>query len=170
MDGVRWEHEAQLNCYANLLSDYNFIVKGAAIIAIFRDWSKYAVKRSSNYPETQSVILPVNLWDTWDSYQYILERVTLHQDAEKLSDEDLPICTPEERWQRDTQYAVTKRGNKKAARLLPTMEEAEEWAREHMGDKPFEITKRPGESIRCASYCDVSAYCQWWQEHKGEVE
>jgi hypothetical protein len=168
MDGVRWEYEAQLNCYANLLSNYNFTVKGAAIVAIFRDWSKHAVKRSSNYPETQSVILPVELWDLFDSYQYILQRVTYHQDAESLPDNDLPICTPEERWERPTTYAVKKRGNKRAARVLPSMEEAEAWAMDNMKDKPFEIETRPGESVRCASYCDVAPFCNWWQAHKPE--
>jgi hypothetical protein len=166
LDGVKSEWESQLNLYAELLRSHTFKVEYLAIIAILRDWSKFGGQRSHDYPETQSIILPVTLWDPIDAGMYLEERVTVHQEAERLADDDLPVCTKEERWEKETQYAVTKRGNKKASRLLPTLEEAEVWARDNMKDKPFEIVCRPGESVRCRSYCDCSNYCNWWEENK----
>jgi hypothetical protein len=166
LNGVKREWETQENLYAELLRAHTFKVESLAIIAILRDWSKHQVTKSRDYPETQSIILPVTLWDPIDAGMYLEERVTVHQEAERLADDDLPVCTAEERWERPTQYAVKKRGNKKASRLLPTLEEAEVWARDNMKDKPFEIVCRPGESVRCRSYCDCSNYCNWWEENK----
>lgn len=168
LNGVKNEWEIQENLYAVLLRAYTFTVEQLAIIAILRDWSKHQVTKSRDYPDTQSVILPVTLWDPIDAGMYLEERVIMHQGAVRLEDDALPICTPAERWERPTQYAVKKRGNKRAARLLPTMEEAEMWAMDNMKEKPFEIEVRPGESIRCASYCDCSNFCNWWQANKGE--
>ena len=168
LDGVKPEWERQLNCYGFLLRGYKFSVEALAIIAIFRDWSKFGGQRSSNYPETQSIVIPVRLWNPVDAGMYLGERVAMHQQAEGLPDDDLPICTAEERWQRETTYAVKKRGNKRAQRVLPSMEEAEAWARDNMKDKPFEIEKRPGESVRCRHYCDVSEICGLFQEEGGE--
>jgi hypothetical protein len=168
LNGIKPEWSSQINLYAELWRSKNFRVDGGEIIAILRDWSKFGGQRSSDYPQYQIMVLPVELWDPIDAGMYLEERVTVHQEAEHLADDDLPVCTAEERWEKPTQYAVKKRGNKKASRLLPTLEEAEVWARDNMKDKPFEIVCRPGESVRCRSYCDCSNYCNWWQEHKKE--
>lgn len=168
LNGIKSDWEIQANLYAHLLRSYKFSVEAAAIIAILRDWSKHQVSKSSNYPATQAVVLPVTVWDPIDASMYLEERVAMHQAAENMTDDELPICTPEERWEKATTYAVKKRGNKRAARVLPSMEEADAWARDNMKDKPFEIEKRPGESFRCRHYCDCSNICGLFQEQEGD--
>jgi len=163
INGVKTEWESQLNCYAGLLRYYAFEVKALAIIAILRDWSKYQVCKSANYPKTQAVVMSVKLWDAEKTWEYMKERIKIHQEAEHMVDTDLPICTAEERWERPTQYAVTIKGQKRAKRLLSTMEEAQEWGEENIKDKKWEIITRTGESVRCCHYCDVSKICGLFQ-------
>jgi len=161
LNGVKLEWVIQANLYAHLLRHSNFSVETAVIICILRDWSKFQVKRSSNYPDTQAVMLPVTLWESTFVESWIKERVLLHQEVEHLSDADLPICTPIERWEKPTTYAVKVKGNKRAQRVLESMEAAEAWA-ENM-KKAYEIEVRPGESVRCMSYCDVNKICGLFQ-------
>lgn len=168
LNGVKPEWTIQENLYTHLLRSYKFTVEYLAIIAILRDWSRHQVTKSSNYPSTQAVILPVALWEPEQTEAYLHERVAVHQAAETMTDDELPICTAEERWEKPTTYAVKKRGNKRAQRVLPSMAEAEVWARDNMIDKPFIIEQRPGESVRCRHYCEVSEICGLFQEEGGE--
>lgn len=160
--GVKLDWEKQENIYAELYRETNFPVDELRIIAILRDWSKHQVKKSGNYPETQVVMLPVTLWPPEKAQEYIQERVHLHQVCEGLKDADLPLCTAEERWERPTVYAVKVKGQKRARRVLESMENAEMWAKDNM-KKEFEIDVRQGESVRCESYCDCAPRCDYHQ-------
>ena len=163
LHGAKDDWIRQLNIYAELMRQANFRVKALKIITILRDWSKYQVKKSSDYPKTQVKVIPIDLWPAEKAQEYIEERVKFHQICEKLPDEDLPLCTAEERWERPTKYAVKTKGVKKARRVLDTMEDAQTWAENNM-KKDFEIEIRQGESIRCASYCDCAPYCNFYQK------
>jgi hypothetical protein len=158
--GVKDDWVIQLNLYCALWRNHNWPVTKLQIIAILRDWSKHQIKRSSDYPKHQVQVLPVPLWLPEDAHKYMTERVTLHQEAEHLSDADLPMCSPGERWERPTTYAVKVKGQKRAKRVLESMEEAEVWAKDNM-KKDFDIEVRPGESVRCESYCDCSQFCDF---------
>ena len=160
--GVKDDWVKQLNIYAQLLREVSFSVDALRIIAILRDWSKHQVKKSKDYPETQVVMLPVLLWPPNKALEYIEERVHLHQVCEGLEDTNLPLCTAEERWEKPTKYAVMKKGQKRAMRVLDSIEEAEDW-REMKEGKELEIEIRQGESVRCESYCDCAPYCDFKQ-------
>lgn len=157
--GVKPEWEQQMNCYAFLLERHGFPVDNLQIIAMLRDWSKNRA-HEDGYPSRQVVKLPVIRWQPGQVVDYIIARLGLHEIGDAY-------CTPEERWQKPTQYAVTKKGNKRAARLLDTPFEAAVWAKENAKDgaaeRWFDIIERPGESVRCASYCAVSGFCEQWK-------
>jgi hypothetical protein len=66
---------------------------------ILRDWVKS--KSGGNYPPIQFVTVPLELWPLEKAEGYVLERVRLHQAAQKATDEQLAGdfgCTDEERW------------------------------------------------------------------------
>lgn len=158
--GVKPEWEAQLNCYAFLLEDHGFPVTNLQIVALLRDWSKNRA-HEDGYPSRQVLKLPVIKRSPSAVMDYLIARVGLHE----IGDSN---CTPEERWEKPTQYAVTKKGNKRASRLLETRDEAEQWAAMNSKDgapweRWFDIIERPGESVRCANYCAVSAFCAQWK-------
>ena len=158
INGVKDDWIQQLNLYSFLFHQNGFPVKALQIIALLRDWSKHQVAKSSNYPPAQVVVLPIELWSQDLIQAYLKVRITEHQMAESLPDDELPLCTPEERWLRPDKWAVKVKGQKRAKRVLDIEQEAQDWANSNM-DKPYEIEHRPGEAVRCKSYCPVSEFC-----------
>jgi len=68
----------------------------ANIVCIFRDWVKYMVR--GKYPTEPSVTVPIKLFSIEKTEKFIESRVKAIQDARKLDDLDLPLCSLEERW------------------------------------------------------------------------
>ena len=162
--GVPDEFEAQLNVYAELHRQNGHDVKRLEIVGILRDWSKLEARRDANYPQRQVVVREVPLWTQARAQKFIRERVILHQQA-RLT---LPECSPEDRWAKADTWAVMKRGGKRAVKLYTNRELAETHV---AGDGSLHIVFRPGESVRCAVYCPVSAVCSQYQAmNKNEVE
>lgn len=150
-EGLKPEWEQQLNCYAQLIRSAGRNVDQIQVVAIGRDWSKNKARFDSSYPQEQVKVIAVPLWTEDDTLEFITERVRLHQEAEKGK---WPDCTPEERWARPTQWAVMKKGQKKAVKLYES-KHAAEWA----VAKDQYIVERPGESVRCNAYCAVANVC-----------
>jgi hypothetical protein len=155
------EWTAQLNCLAWLARRRGIAVSRAEIVLLCRDWSASKARAGGNYPARPVVRLPVELWPDIAVQRYIQERIKAHQDAEILPDDQLPPCTPEERWQGPTVYALKKEGRKSAVRLFST--EAEATAKAAELCKGHFVEHRPGRAVRCADYCPVSAFCNQWQ-------
>jgi hypothetical protein len=152
-DGIKSEWEQQLNSYAELIRRAGRTVKGLQIVAIGRDWSKSKAKYDPTYPQQQVKVFEVPLWPQEQASRFIWERVVLHQWAAKGKWDE---CTPEERWVKDTKWAVMKKGVKKAIRLYS--EEAP--AMMHADTDPmYFVQYRQGESVRCESYCSCSIIC-----------
>lgn len=122
------------------------------IVAIYRDWSKARAQESS-YPKSQAHVFEVPLWSVHRATKFLEERVRLHLLAEEGS---FGECSSEERWERQTKYALMRRGRKSAIKLFETGEEAR--AAVTQADQYVDV--RPGASVRCESYCPVSAFCQ----------
>lgn len=156
LDGIKEEHEAQLNCYAHLLRSRGYDVNGLQVVAILRDWSKLRAQREPDYPQTQVLRLPGRLWTPEETQAFMETSVGLHRAARTV----LPSCTAEERWERPTRYAVMKAGAKRALKLFDTAEDAALFAQAQKANVTVET--RPGEAVRCAHYCGASAVCTQW--------
>jgi len=166
LNGVKVEWEQQVNLYAWLYGLHGFPVEEARILAILRDWTK-AKANGTHYPPAAALALPVTLWPVELQEQFVLERVLLHKAViEGLTPP--PPCTPQERWRRPTTYAVTKFGNKRAARVLETLTEADAWRLEQSKPSDFNIEQRRGASVRCEGYCDVARWCPQFQMMRQE--
>ncbi len=165
LNGVKAEWEAQLNVYAAMYRRTGFGVNGLQIVAIMRDWAKRRAGEGGNYPDTAVKVIPVRLWTPEEAESYIAARIAAHQAAEDLADGELPECTPDERWERPTTYAVMKAGNKRALRVFDNPEEAEALAAEK--GKGFTVEVRPGVSARCQEYCAVADFCEFGRMAKG---
>lgn len=85
---------SQLNIYATLLMHHGLPVEKVQVVALMRDWRPGEAKREKNYPEHQVAVIDLPLWDAWKRYEFLEERVWLHQEAEKT----LALCTDSERW------------------------------------------------------------------------
>jgi len=151
------EFEQQLNCLAVLHRRNGFKVTRLRIVGILRDWSKLEARRDPSYPQSQILILDVPMWPGEVAERFLKDRVILHQQA-RLS---LPECSPEDRWQRPTVYAVMKAGRKTAVKLHETLEAAKAHA---AADSAFYVEKRPGQQIRCENYCPCAPFCEQYQK------
>ncbi len=163
-DGIKPEWEAQLNLYAELIRRAGRYVSQLQIVAIGRDWSKSKAQFDPSYPQQQVQIFSVPLWTPEQAAEYLEERVRLHQDATKGT---YPECTPQERWERETQWALMKKGQKRAVKLYLNRDAAVLAAGEA---KDLSIVERRGVSVRCESYCPVSKWCGQYQTSKPTLE
>jgi len=154
-DGVKAEWEQQLNCYAELIRRARRNVSQLQIVAIGRDWSKNKAKFDATYPQQQVKVMAVPLWTPEETTEFIEERVRLHQEAANGTWSD---CTDEEKWSRKTQWALMKKTQKKAVKLFDKKEEAHDRLLS-MIKGAFEVVERPGENVRCESYCAVASVC-----------
>jgi hypothetical protein len=137
-----------------------------------RDWSRRESEVKANYPQSQIQVIDIPMW-TFDRVEaFIKERIEMHRDSKVKADwnEELPLCTDEDRWMRETKYAVKKEGRKTAIRVY----DLEEDARTALilipeKDKGY-IEVRKGEAVRCTgNYCGVSQWCSQYQATLKEV-
>jgi len=159
--------EQQLNIYAWLVEKVKKVpVKKVEIIAIIRDWSRRDAKVKEGYPESPVKVIDIPLWSFEDRENFIKTRVKLHSDASFALEtgSDLPICTPEEMWEKPTMWAVRKIGNVRAKAVCYKEEDAKAMV-EELG-KAYEIEVRPGERTRCENFCQVRDFCNQWKEYK----
>jgi hypothetical protein len=166
------EWNQQLQIYGYLVQSVGKPVTNLENWLILRDWNVREKQRSSGgYPEIPFKQIKYDLWPSEAVEAFISERVSLHLKAEKIAcGANLGVlwtipeefwCTPIERWEKPTKWAVKKAGVEKAVRVVDTESAAEEIKQkenERTGKAHF-IEVRPGEQVRCISYCSLSAFC-----------
>lgn len=161
---IKKEWEAQLNLNAMLHRLLDQPVEEARIVAFLRDWQMNKAERDLKYPQFPIHVVGQPLWDQDKVIDYAEERVRIHQDAQKLPDDQLPLCSPEERWYKTGGWPVMKNGNKKADKNCATKTEAERYINaETIKLKPgryfLPLEERPGINKRCEQYCEARSVC-----------
>ena len=156
----RSEWISQTNMYGFLARENGFKVTALEIFGMFRDWSETRAVQSKDYPQTNCARIPIEMWPHEKTREFIKERVLLHDAAKLVGDDFLAACTQEERWQKETTYAVMKPGRKSAVMVLDSLEAATAAA---TGGQY--VQTRPGAARRCAGYCPVgkaTGLCSQW--------
>lgn len=162
-----WINQLNLLAYLVHCNKPEFRIAALQIVAIVRDWQRTQAAMDAMYPVAPVVRLKVPLWSVKRQENYLRERVRLHRETEMLHEigVPLPYCSDEERWMRDSKWAVIKEGSKKAARVF--FNEAE--AKEHLKERKngYKVEFRPGKSVRCdGDYCGVAKWCEQWRHMK----
>jgi hypothetical protein len=149
--------------YAWLLRNNGFAVHSCRFIALLKDHSKADAAREYRYPKNPVHVygFDVNFLNLMKIDRFIKSRVREYLRCTELPDDGIPPCTPEERWDKASRYAVMKEGRKSAVRLLDEKGEAEEMAAE-LG-KGHYVEHRPGESVKCRSFCLCCRFCNYYQ-------
>jgi len=145
--------------YAWLLRKNGFNAERCRFIALLKDHNKMDAMRDSQYPKNPVHVheYPVTPQGLFKIGIYIKNKVDEYKRCLLLSDDDIPPCAPEERWDRPPKYAVMKNGVKRAVRLFDTQEEADQLA--GAKGEGYCVVFRKGESIRCQSYCLCRRFC-----------
>lgn len=153
----------QLLIYAYMMRSIGFDVCNGEIVALLKDYSKRDAKNKADYPQlpVKKVTFTFTDKDFTEIEEWLTGRFAEIEKAERLSDDDLPLCTPEERFNSGDKHAVMKGKNKRAMRVLDTMEEAEVWMKENGGTH---IDVRHGEDKKCIDYCSACEFCNHYKE------
>lgn len=162
--------QQQLLIYSWMLRKLGLKVKSAKITALIKDWKKNELKlaklKGEYYPETPIINVPFNFseQDYEEIEKWIIKRFNEIQNAEMISDDDIPICSEEERWYSGTKYAVKKGNNKIAVRVFDNEQDAIDFAKTN---EVYWIEERKGKNAKCEDYCNA---CQWCNYYKQYVE
>jgi hypothetical protein len=115
------------------------------VVAILRDWSRLErMRRGNGYPPHSVAVREIPIWGDEIVEEYIETRVQLHLN------EDPPVCTSRDKWEKETTFAVKKEGAKRAVKVCQTKEEAQQYIDEKQSDD-LSIETRKGEAVRCLS-------------------
>jgi hypothetical protein len=162
-DRFEWTAQAAVN---RLLLEHNgYPVKRAAIILVMKDFKLRESKIKANYPKCPVLEIKLDSWKPEETFAYIKSRISLHEQAKGLSDDDIPVCTPEERWEKPTTWAVMpKKGAKRAVNggIFESQSEAEIFSKSINGH----VERREGESVRCIGYCKCREFCSYGRSLK----
>ncbi len=163
------EWEAQQNIYAWLVEKVKGQkVIGVQICALIRDWSRREASVKADYPQAPIQVLELPLWHLEKTEEYIKERIEAHRMSKVQADwgDELPRCSDDDRWVRETKYAVKREGRKTAIRVFDTQHEADELAEKEKGY----VEVRKGEAIRCTgNFCGVAQWCNQYQQSLKEA-
>ena len=153
----------QLLIYAYMMRSIGFPAERGEVVAMMKDHSKRDAKYKANYPQlpVKKITFDFTEQDFKDIEIWLNEKFAEIAEVEKLPDSELPLCTPEERFNSGDKYAVMKKGRKTALRVLDNHEDAMEWMQNNGGDY---IDVRKGEDKKCADYCSVCEFCNYYQE------
>ena len=152
----------QLNVYAYLVRKAKGqTVKKLQIVALLRDWVRRKAEQGGDYPSAPIVVIDIPLWSDEKQDAYVESQIKMHIEATN-TDQPLISCTSEEMWEKETVYAVMKKGRKSAVRLYKSKPEAEERAEKEGSNHSVEVRK--GEKTRCkGDWCGVSKWCDQYQ-------
>ena len=168
------EWVTQQNIYAWMVSTIKGKpVRAIRICALIRDWNRREAQRKADYPQAPIQMVDLPLWSPEETESYIRSRLDLHRTAKVLGDwgDDLPECTEDDRWVRETKYAVKREGRKTAVKVCDTQKEADEFMEGMVGKEKAFIEIRKGEPVRCTgNFCGVNQWCSQYQAYLKEQE
>jgi hypothetical protein len=159
-----WKRQGLI--YTWLLRQSGLNVRHIRFVALLKDHSKSEAKKKADYPQT-----PVYIYEfdpTEDELTnieaYIKDKVfEVSANAEK-SDDEIPECTPEQRWSTPAKWAVMKEGRKTAVKVCDTEEEALNFIEELEKDKDKHfVEERKGIDKKCADYCACCEFCSYYK-------
>ena len=136
-------------------------------VVILTDWTPSKVGKSRDYPDQSVKSVPIPQWGMEEIFLYLLGRMQAHTHASALPDDQLPECTPEERWAEGGKWAVhkTSQNGKPSARAVRVFDDESE-ALQCQRDLQYQtsVVKRFGnEYKRCEMWCPVAAVCNQYK-------
>lgn len=147
----------QLNAYRILLKANGYDVEKMKVIFVFRDWREYEISRIRDYPDTQFKELDIEVIPDEEMMKLLEEKVANLEKYKDTPDDEIPICSKEERWQKEDSWKIMYKN--KAIKTFYTEQEAIDFVNEkHYGEIRYtqEMPKR------CPKYCAGRDYCNFY--------
>lgn len=161
-----WQKQLQMGAYLHY-KEHGVWINQGRIIAILKDWNKREAENKPDYPKLPVAVINFDLGTPEEIEKWILSRFDRIMQLEKMTDNELPLCTMEERFNKGNKYAVKKKANKTATKVHDTLEEAREHLINLESKYPgvYEIEERKGEDTKCLNYCSCNKQCPYYLLH-----
>jgi hypothetical protein len=165
-------HEQQ-NLYNYLVKeDMGLDLNSLNIIAFYKDWIKGSALRDRAYPQAEVMEYQLGMWPLQRTEDFLYDKLENHIACEELPDEELPLCTREERWERHqggetVHYGILTNSKAKRAKKVirgGSLDAAVSVAHTLPGltsDSVIEV--RYAQPKRCVDYCEINKYCSFYQ-------
>ena len=127
------------------------------ITYIFTDWSATKAKQDHSYPQHRIQVQKLQLMTIEETEKFLQNKLSQIEKYEVLPAADLPLCTKEELWQRDSVWKYYKDPTKTTRSTKNFDNAAAAYAR-LSADGVGNVIEVPGEAKRCV-YCEVRNVC-----------
>ncbi len=178
MLGDKGDHHAQLNVLRLIFQNTMKInVSELRNIYILREWSKAQADgdKTGRYPKEPIIMANVEIWPNQVTMEYISRRITAHFTVEDHADDDLPHCTPQERWVGMPIFKAIKLDPKtgqpqlRAKKSSNSMIEINDFLNDPENQQDakgkevnYVVTETPGKPVRC-QYCEINQFCSQYR-------
>ncbi len=162
----------QLRLYALLwfMNTGQWIQTGKLAL-LLKDYKKSPYPQPED-PDGPIQVLQFDLGSFSDIKEWVENRFNQIEEFESEPDFVLPLCSPEERWNKGDKYAVMQSGHKRATKVFDSEEDAQTMVSDEFAKgRKYSIDVRPGEDTRCLKYCSAAPFCSHWiEKYKGVVD
>jgi hypothetical protein len=159
-DTREWEEQANINAYCLRKSEWH-VVHALQNLVILKDWKAREAQMKPDYPQCAVHIVDLPMWSDKECENFIGKRLDAIADGQ----ENPPLCTPNERWERGEKWAVMKKGRKSAVKLYDDRQAAHNNSAK-LGLSHY-VEHRPAEPTRCLRYCGVAEFCDFGRQALG---
>ena len=160
------EWEQQMNIYAYLIwKCMNIRVKSLKINLIFYDWNPNIQRYFPKAPTAPEMTVELRLWSDLEVEKYLKERVAVYKEMQKLSDDDIPPCSKEDRWHQPKKYLVYKVGNKKPTKTFYNYGQCKGLLGQMTAKGvKYRVEVQDAKDNRCLQYCPANKFCNYYNE------
>lgn len=146
------------------LNPEKILMNTVTIHYIFTDWSKVKSLQDKKYPQTRIMSQQYTLHSPEFVENFITTKLGKLETLIAAPQKDLPLCTPEELWQKDAKWKYYKNPNK-TDRSTANFDDAASANTRWANDGAVGVVKEfPGEVVRC-KYCSSIEICTQAQEY-----
>ena len=160
------DYRKQLLMYAYMLRTIGFECEKGEIVLLLKDHSKTKAKTDANYPDAPVYVK--RFYFSEDDFEeiekFIYSKFEELKRCEQLSDDEIPPCTPEERWHKGDTWAVMKEGRKTAIKVFDDFLDADKYCESINLDGKHYIQFREGKDSKCDEYCNVAEHCPFYKK------
>lgn len=161
------DYRAQTLLYCWILRQMGFNASRGQIVALLKDHSKAKARFDRDYPQHPVVTVEWNFTEDEIAAagEWVKSKFAEIERCEQMPDDEIPECSPKQRWRRDDKWAVMKKGRKSAVKLYADKAQADIHA---LMDQNLYVEYRPGTDPKCTGYCAAAPFCSYYREHYGK--
>lgn len=164
------EWSRQLNIYKWMLRDDNIVVKTMELMMILVDWKPTEAFKHSNYPKSRVQFVNVPLDTNTNIKTFVENKIQELDDAFKLADDKLPLCSAADRWAKRTQYKLYRKSSfKRAYKIFEKRSSAQAYLaacqKNDVTKWKDAIIKKEQANLwkRCETWCKCTPFCNQYK-------